>query len=434
MILSPREALYDPTAYQMEVLASKAKAKVLLNGRQSGKSTVLRMLMYKDAWEQSNRELLYVAKSIKQAKDVMWRSLVKGTDPIFPRESIKEINNVDHYFVLINDTRITVTGSENVDGLLGKTCDKLYIDEWQSHHNQSYIWQLLQPMIAARQGDVVFAGTARGFDDLWEKCQYGQGGSPMKKKNWRSWHVPTRLSGTPAGTPEALALAKSTLSPEQYAQEYEASPTASTGLVYPNFGNDNIRTNLTLNPLVNGEVTEPRLQIGMDFNVDNMMAVIGISVINGKYKELHIVDEIHLTYNSNTQTMAQEIQRRYGNRNLIIYPDASGRNRHAADRSTNHTVLTSSPFNFVIKFDHCGNPEIIDRVNVVNSVIKNAHDDVRLFVDPRCKKTIQTLTRQQYKNGKPDKDSGLDHAGDALGYLVWQLYKPNQSGFNVSSF
>lgn len=434
MVLSPREALFQPTPYQLEVLTSNAKAKVLLNGRQSGKSTVLRMMIYVDAWQEPNRELLYVAKSIKQAKDVMWRSLVKGIDPIFPKEAIKEINNVDHYFVLINDTRITVTGSENVDGLLGKTCDKLYIDEWQSHHNQSYIWTLLQPMIAARQGDVVFAGTARGYDDLWEKCQYGQLGSPMKKKNWRSWHIPTRLSGTPAGTPEALELAKSTLSPEQYAQEYEASPSASTGLVYPNFGPDNIRSDITLTPIVEGVETEPTLQIGMDFNVENMMAVIAITKINGKYKELHIVDEIHLTYNSNTQTMAQEIQRRYGNKSLIIYPDASGRNRHAASRSTNHSVLTNSPFNFKIKFDQRGNPEIIDRVNVVNSLILNAHNDIRLFVHPRCKKTIQTLTRQQYKNGKPDKDSGLDHAGDAVGYLCWQLYKPNQSGYSLGTF
>ena len=30
-----------------------------------------------------------------------------------------------------------------------------------------------------------------------------------------------------------------------------------------------------------------------------------------------------------------------------------------------------------------------------------------------------------------DKDGGLDHAADALGYLVWQLYKPSQRGLSI---
>lgn len=429
MLLTTKEALFSPTAYQMEVLASKAKNKVLLNGRQSGKSTVIRMLLYKDAWEQSDRELLYVAKSIKQAKDIMWSSLTKGSDPIFPKIACKEINNVDHYIVLRNNTKITVTGSENVDGLLGKTCDKLYIDEWQSHSNQEYVWTLLQPMLAARQGDVVFAGTARGYDDLWEKCQFGDPSSPQKKAGWRSWHVPTRLSGTPAGTPEALALAKSTLSPQQFQQEYEASPVATVGLVYPNFDQaQNVRNDLTLNPIINGAKQTPVLHIGMDFNVDNMMAVVAIK----QGDDLHVVDELHLTHNSTTQTMINEIKRRYGLRPLVIYPDASGRNRHSGDGNTNHKMLRDQ--GWALKFDQAGNPLITDRVNVVNSVIENALGKRRLFVHPSCKQTLKTLTRQTYKNGKPDKDSGLDHAGDALGYLIYQLYKPNTSSFTLSTF
>lgn len=428
IVLTPREAIYQPTPYQQEVLASTAKMKVLLNGRQSGKSTVIRALIYKDAWEEPNRELLYVAKSIKQAKDIMWNSLVKGADPIFPRLACKEINNVDHYIILHNDTRITVTGSENVDGLLGKTCDKLYIDEWQSHKNQSYVWTLLQPMVAARQGDVIFAGTARGYDDLYDKCQYGLPGSPTKKAGWRAWHIPTAKSGTPAGTPQALALAKATLSPQQYQQEYEASPSATTGLVYPDFDQDyNISQAISLNPIINGERTEPTLHIGMDFNVDNMMAVIGIR----HEQELHIVEELHLEYNSNTQTMAEEISRRYGNRRVIIYPDASGRNRSSTDSNTNHKILKDKGWH--LKFDHRGNPLITDRVNVVNSVILNAVGTRRLKVHPECKNVIKTLTRQTYKNGKPDKDSGLDHAGDALGYLIYQLYKPGNT-FQIQTF
>lgn len=433
LILNPLEALFNPTPYQQEVLVSKAKMKVLLNGRQSGKSTVLRMLMYKDAWEQPNRELMYVAKSIKQAKDIMWRSLTKGFTPIFPPQCVLEVNNVDHYIVLTNGTRITVTGSENVDNLLGKTCDKLYLDEWQSHSHQDHVWTLLQPMLAARNGDVVFAGTARGFDDLYDKCQMGDPSSTTKKAGWRSWHIPTSRSGTPAGTPQAIALAKSTLSAHQFAQEYEASPYATTGLVYCDFDPDhNISDRISINPIVDGEVTEPTLHIGMDFNVDNMSAVVAVKI----GKVLHIVDEIIQGTNSNTITMATEIKKRYGHRNLIIYPDASGRNRNQETGGSNHKLLKGAPYNFPLKFSHSGNPLITNRINVCNSVMCNAVGVRRLLIHPRCESLLKTLTRQTYdKNGAPEKQSGLDHAGDAFGYVLYYLYKQmGSTSISVGTF
>ena len=421
LILTPLEALFNPTPYQMEVLISKAKMKVLLNGRQSGKSTVLRMLIYKDAWEKPNRELMYVAKSIKQAKDIMWRSLTKGYNPIFPPQCVLEVNNVDHYIVLNNGTRITVTGSENVDNLLGKTCDKLYLDEWQSHSHQEHVWTLLQPMLAARNGDVVFAGTARGFDDLYDKCQQGNPHSGTKKAGWRSWHIPTALSGTPAGTPKAIAQAKRDLSAHQFAQEYEASPYATTGLVYCDFDPDhNVSDKISISP----NDTEPTIHIGMDFNVDKMSAIVAVKINN----VLHIVDEIVQGMNSNTVTMATEIKKRYGHRNVIIYPDASGRNRNNSDGGSNHKILKGAPYNFPIKFDNRGNPLIVNRINVVNSVMCNAVGERKLLVHPRCKELLKTLTRQTYdNNGAPEKATGLDHVGDAFGYVLYQLYHRNGS-------
>ena len=429
-ILPETRAVFNPTPYQEQVLASKADIKVLLNGRQSGKSTVLKALIYRDALELPNRLLLYVATSIKQAKDIMWQHLTTGPDPIFRRGEIIKINNSEHTFTLKNGTKVCITGSDNPDGILGKTADIIYLDEWQSHRNQKKVWETLYPMITARNGKITLAGTARGFDDLYKKCQFGLPKSITKKQNWRGWHIPTRLSGTPAGTPLAIARAKSEMSLEQFMQEMEASPTATTGRVYPDFDEENIRHNLSLSQIVNGEKTLPTLHVGMDFNISNMSAIVAIKV-DGK---LYIVEEILLQYNNaNTQSMAKEIFQRYPDRNIIIYPDASGKHRDSgsANNSTNHSILKGPPYNWYLKMNKA-NPAIVDRVNVVNSVVCNANGDRRLFVDSRCKNVINTFTSQQYdKNGKPIKDTGYDHVGDAFGYCIYQLFNFTQSSFTV---
>ena len=37
---------------------------------------------------------------------------------------------------------------------------------------------------------------------------------------------------------------------------------------------------------------------------------------------------------------------------------------------------------------------------------------------------IETLTKQSFKEGTriPDKESGYDHLGDALGYMIWGIW------------
>ena len=47
-----------------------------------------------------------------------------------------------------------------------------------------------------------------------------------------------------------------------------------------------------------------------------------------------------------------------------------------------------------------------------------------MIIHPNCKNLLNTLSKQVYKEGTsvPDKSNGLDHHGDAIGYLVSYLY------------
>ena len=78
-------------------------------------------------------------------------------------------------------------------------------------------------------------------------------------------------------------------------------------------------------------------------------------------------------------------------------------------------------------------PAIRDRINAVNSALKSASGEHKLYFHPKCKSIIKTLERQVYKPGTSVPDnSGLEHMGDALGYMVEFLYPVTRKYINTN--
>jgi hypothetical protein len=150
----------------------------------------------------------------------------------------------------------------------------------------------------------------------------------------------------------------------------------------------------------------------MDFNIDPMSAVIF-------YREgdtVYAVDEIEM-YSSNTAEMVSELKSRYPKTRLWVYPDPASRQRKtSAGGQTDLSILQNA--GFVVKCPNAHNP-VRDGINAVNSKLLNSIGQRTFFVDPRCKRLIECLERQNYKAGttQPDKDSGYDHLTDATRYF-----------------
>jgi hypothetical protein len=70
------------------------------------------------------------------------------------------------------------------------------------------------------------------------------------------------------------------------------------------------------------------------------------------------------------------------------------------------------------------NPPVRDRVALVNARLRNARDESRLFVDPKCTELIDDFEQVSYREESTeidkDKDRKRTHLSDALGYLIWQ--------------
>lgn len=436
--LTPQEILTHLTFNQVDILMSKAKVKVLLQGRQSGKTTTLRTLLYKKALENPGCEILVVAVTHKQVKENLWRPLIESSSPLFPKELLKKVNKSDLSVELTNGSRIVFSGTEAVDNLLGRTLDYLIMDEFQSIDQR--VFMLLQPMIAARDGDIVIAGTVRGYNHMWEFYWKGAKENPERVPNWRSWKVTTANSGTPAGRPEAIRAAKGALSNAQFAQEYECSPSSMKGAVYSPF-------DITLNNSVMQLDPKLPLSIGCDFNVGKMCWVIGQRIItdtilpNGKrnrVEHLHIIEEL-MVENTNTQAMCNLFAAKYApwKGRWVAYPDASGSSNKtsAIKNSTDHSIMRQAGFTLQV---NSKNPEINDRVNSVNAKLCNANDDRFIYVNTKqCPELVKSLVGQAYdKSGKPEKKQGeADLSGpvDALGYTVHYLYPITSTQYTTSN-
>ena len=79
-----------------------------------------------------------------------------------------------------------------------------------------------------------------------------------------------------------------------------------------------------------------------------------------------------------------------------------------------------------------------DTVNAVNSMLKNASGVRRMYFDPKCRQTITSMDRWQYKEGTmiPEKDGAVDHSHlcDCVRYITDYLnpirknFEPQQLG------
>ena len=160
------------------------------------------------------------------------------------------------------------------------------------------------------------------------------------------------------------------------------------------------------------EQTDDVLHIGMDFNITNMSAVV--HVIRGN--EFIAVAELIGIYD--TMAMCRTIKDKYSDKKIVIYPDASGKNRNTSGLS-DIQMLMNEGFNIRVGNQ---NPFVRDRVNSMNLAFLNNKGERKYFVNTfNCPEYTQALEQIAYKNNEPDKQSGLDHITDAGGYFIYMV-------------
>jgi hypothetical protein len=196
----------------------------------------------------------------------------------------------------------------------------------------------------------------------------------------------------------------------------------TAGSVYPEFDRK-----LNAAPLGEGILPGETLHIGMDFNVAHGAAVV--HVLRGDEP----VAVAELTEVFDTPAMIGLLKRDYSGHPLMIYPDASGKNRKSQNASESDiALLKAAGFRICV---NASNPAVKDRVLSFNAMIHKEGGRRYRVNTQNCPQLVESLEKQAYdKNGEPDKSGGLDHILDAAGYFVVYRYPIVKRAASLQTF
>jgi len=365
----------------------------LVAGRRFGKSYLSLMWLLSRKIEPNERRWI-ITPTYRQGKTTTWKLL----RTIF-RDYDAQVNESELLVKLPNGAEIAIKGSEQENNLRGAGIDMVCMEEYS--YIKPHVWEeIIYPMLTTTDGDALFIGTPNGYDHLYDAYMLGQG----KSIDWKSWQFTTVDGGF---VPEKeIEKAKSMMDERAFKTEFLASFETTGNRAAYNFDRQ-IHVKQT-------DQRTSRLAWGIDFNVDYMSAVLIMEFTNS----IHYLNEIRLT-NSNTEEMAKEMKKIAPN--IPVYPDAAGRARSTTSNRSDHQILKDHSFHIIAKK---ANPPVIDRLNALNRMLKDANGKVRMTVDPKCIYLIKDLEQvQRTRDGKIDKsDIKLTHMMDACSYYISYKY------------
>src|SRR5262245_59924925 len=199
---------------QRELLQRKERFKVIVAHRRFGK-TMLGVTALLEAAAKARRKAAryaYLAPFQRQAKAVVWDLLkdqaTRGVEA--PRFHESELR-----CDLKNGAWISLYGADHPDALRGLYFDGVVLDEFQEMDTR--VWsEIVRPALADRKGWAIVAGTPMGRNALWQIYE--------RAKTTPGWRAALyRASESGVLPDEELAAARTVMSTEEYAQEFECS-------------------------------------------------------------------------------------------------------------------------------------------------------------------------------------------------------------------
>lgn len=161
-------------------------------------------------------------------------------------------------------------------------------------------------------------------------------------------------------------------------------------------------------------ISGQKVYANLDFNVGRMTCTFAHKI---NKEQDAFFDEFELLGNSDTRQAGMEIMNRFGNSNILLTIDSSGKNRKTTGASDYQILLELGFSKDQIRFKS-QNPRLRERQLLVNGRFsKNL-----IRISPKCRVLIKDL--EQVEQNKitfekiKDKDGKLTHASDTLDYYI----------------
>ncbi len=228
---------YIPRALQRDFHNQRTRFCVLLCHRRFGKTVAAINDLIREALRSNCHDwrAAYMAPYLGQAKTVAWDYLKYFAGAITGTRFLE----TELRCILPTGASIRLFGTENADALRGMYLDDVVLDEPADMPRQ--VWtRILRPMLADRKGRALFCGTPNGVDnllhDVWEEAGKDMADQHKEHANvattglWSRFCFPASMTNYIDAT--ELAAAKSSMSHEDYLQEFECSFAAAVRGAY----------------------------------------------------------------------------------------------------------------------------------------------------------------------------------------------------------
>ncbi|MCS6829916.1 MAG: terminase family protein [Armatimonadota bacterium] len=217
---------WKPHTAQREWMLDTHPVKVAACGRRWGKTESL-------AVETAALALLYpgirqviVAPTLDQACILFERTLELLQAQADETEHKLQVRTAPYPRVRVNEGEIVARSAyRQARSLRGRNAHRIVVDE-AAYLTEEVIPQVLMPMLADTEGQIVLLSTPFGRNHFWQWYQRGQAGEIC-----RSFRFPT--SSNPRISPNFLQMQRQLLTERQFAIEYEAQFVDDTGAVFP---------------------------------------------------------------------------------------------------------------------------------------------------------------------------------------------------------
>jgi hypothetical protein len=421
-LLTERWTQLKHHAEQSRLWRSETRFRVSPAGRRSGKTELAKRYGIQlaaqftaapDGW------FVFAAPTHMQAKRIFWRDLKLMVPKrwLACRPSESELT-----LTLKNGSQITVLGMDVPERIEGRPLDWICLDEYANM--KATVWeQNVRPALSTlgRPGGAWFTGVPEGRNHYYKLAMAAQ--SP-KRPNWSYHHW---LSADILD-PSEIEEARRDLDELTFLQEYEASFVNFSGRAYYGFDRATHCATLSYNK-------QRPIAFCFDFNVAPAICVIVQESETGDCT--NVIGEVYIPRNGNTVSVCHRLIQDWGDHegDVLCYGDATGGARGTSQVRGSDWDIIRDELKMVFKERLLirvprANPLEKVRINAMNSRLKNAAGDIRLFVDfeaaPMLVVDLEGVILLEGGTGEIDKkaDKSLTHLTDALGYYIQRVHSP----------
>jgi hypothetical protein len=340
-----------------------------------------------------------MAPYLKQAKDVAWDYL-KHYAGVLPGARFHETELRADF---PGGARIRLYGADNAAALRGQYLDDVVLDECADISRS--IWQLnIRPMLADREGWVLFTGTPQGMNNLL----YDVYEQALAEPEQYALFV-HKASETGYVPEDELAKARADMGEDEYNQEFECSFAAAVRGAYWSREIDALESAGRIGAVPR----EPLLTVNTawDLGMDDATAIWFFQVEPGG--DWRIIDYYENSgeglahYAGVLKGKGYAYGRHIGPHDIMVRELGTGKSRFEAAREAG------------IRFTVCRNLPVIDGINAVRAHLPRCWFDAKQCAEglKAIRQYRKTWTERMDVYGAPQHD-WTSHAADALRYAV----------------